>query len=159
MNSLGEPSSVPSKLSFWPAAVPMAASSPSHQYVTHSSLMVLTKWCFLFENRAYETSSLLLGSRGSSSHALPQPSAGQPVHGLQEGVPESQAGLAAEQPCLTGLCLLCCAPSRAGARARAGAGQVSCRGCLQPASSPGRGWRLPLCHALQGWGSGLRVHP
>lgn len=44
--------------------------------------------------------------RGSCSHAWP--SAGQPVHGLQEGSRVSGQP-ATQKPCLTGLCRLCCA--------------------------------------------------
>ena len=90
-----------------------------------------------------------LTPRGSSSHALPQPSAGQPVHGLQEGSPSRRLDWPPSSP--ASLVSACSAVlhSRAWAGGGAGAGQGSCRGCLQPASFPSRGQRLPQCHALQ----------
>lgn len=63
--------------------------------------------------------------RGSCSHAWP--SAGQPVHGLQEGSRVSGQP-ATQKPCLTGLCRLCCARTvglgRAGTGLAAGPPQL-----------------------------------
>ena len=105
------------------------------------------------------TSSLLPGSRGSLSHASPRPSAGQPGHGL----PEPQAGLAAEQPCLTGLCSL---RSASTAGLRPGMGRGLARGpagwlttCLL---SRGLAAAPVPCSAgpeLRRHCSGRRVHP
>lgn len=56
------------------------------------------------------TSSLLLGSQGSSSHAsFPSTVSRAACPWPPGGVPGSQAGLATKQLCLTGLCWLCSA--------------------------------------------------
>lgn len=56
------------------------------------------------------TSSLLLGSPGQILTCFTPAVRRAACPWPPGGVPESQAGLAAEQPCLTGLCLLCSAP-------------------------------------------------
>lgn len=70
------------------------------------------------------------------------------------GVPASQAGPAAEQPCLTGLCLLCSAPTAGLQPAGRGGGLAGGpAGGSRPAFSGG-GRQLPQCHALQVQNSG-----
>lgn len=96
------------------------------------------------------TSSLLLGSQGSSSHAsFPWTVSRAACPWPPGGVPGSQAGLATKQLCLTGLCWLCSACTAGLGGAGPGAGRGFLRDCSQPASSCGGGRRLPQGHALQ----------
>ena len=64
---------MPSKPSFWLATAPRAASSPSHQHVTHSGLMVLAHQGFVFASRAYET--LKVNRRADSVMVTSRPAA------------------------------------------------------------------------------------